>query len=776
MNSVDRYAARAAESGAGAKFGTTLVACLVLAFACTVNSGPSGDEPGTESGGRDATGGRTQGEAGASPTSSGGTAGEAAQGEGGSPSVGTAGAGGVVFPSDGGARADGGTTGGGDAGSPSADAGETSNPPPAGSAWPDDGRGTTGPLVFEVTTARGPATPGKPLLWTLTVGNTAERAVEGVSVLFRVPEGLEFYYTTDADPDSSSCGNGTCSANEEATWAIGSLAPGSTQSISINTGVLASVGDGDALRAAIRLSATDVNPLNIMKSVPVVSAPPVQVSLTADQDPVKPGDRVELAFDIGQIGDTSLYEGELKAFLPPGLAVDTIGQSGTTASDGAIVWSIGDLPVGSTFRRTVSATVRDHAVPGDVLNPTAALSFEDADSETVAALPISVVEKAPPVSFTIDAASAPAVPGGTVLYHATISNPSLRAVENLELILRVPSELSYYYTTNAQPDSSSCGNGTCSGNEEAHWTIDSLPAGTTQTITLNPGVVAAAAGDGSLITPSFRLRGSGMNPINRFHTLPTNAEPGAELVLGTAVEPVVPGQSFTYDLHVGHVGTASLNGAVLKAYLPEGVSIDSISDGGAATDEREVTWDLDAISVGTHAYRSVTVTVDEDVVPAAVLEATAVLTYDEGAEIDATAQHALSVVEAPLPLTVSVEAIPDPVVLGERILYTTTLTNTSERAVDGIVLLMRLPEGTSFYYTTDADPDSSSCGNGTCSATEEAFWEIGTLSAGELLTVTTNAQVAASLVGGSLVSVRQNVTAANLGGTINLQTTIPTEN
>lgn len=761
-----------------ARLGRALAACLILASACTINDGGEDGPDDDATGGRDARGGSSPSDAGAPPTPKGGTTG--AGGEAGAMNGVTAGAAGngdVAGPNEGGAPGAGGTTGaGGEAGSSVADAGDSSGPPPAGSDWPDDGRGTTGPLVLEVTTARGPATPGKPLLWTITVGNPTQRAVEGVSVLFRVPEALAFHYTTDADPDSTGCGNGTCSADEEASWTIGSLAAGATQSISINTSVGSGVGDGDELRAAIRLSATEVNPLNITKVVPVVSPPPMQVSLTADRDPVRPGERVELSFDLGQVGDTSLYEGELRAFLPPGLAVESIGQDGTTASDGSIVWSIGDVPVGSTFHRTVLATVRDDAAPGDILNPMASFTYEDAEHEAVAALPISVVETAPPVSLAVNVASAPAVPGTNVLYNATISNNSLRAVENLELVLRLPSELSYHYTVNAEPDSSGCGNGTCSGNEEASWTIASLPAGTTQTITINPDIVAAAAGDGSLITPSFRLRASGVNPLNRFHTLPVNGSPGAELSLGTAVEPVVPGQSFAYDLHVGHVGPATLNGTVLKAYLPEGVSIEAISDGGSETADREISWDLDSLPVGSHAHRSVVVTVDEDADPATVLEASAVLTYEDGAELDATAEHALSVVEAPLPLTLTVEATPDPVVLGERIFYTTTITNTSQRAVDGINLMMRLPKGTSFHYTQDTDPDSSGCGNGTCSWGEEAFWSIGTLAAGELVTVTTNAAIAANLVGGSLVSATQRVTATNLGGTINLQTTVPTEN
>jgi Domain of unknown function DUF11 len=63
------------------------------------------------------------------------------------------------------------------------------------------------------------------------------------------------------------------------------------------------------------------------------------------------------------------------------------------------------------------------------------------------------------------------------------------------------------------------------------------------------------------------------------------------------------------------------------------------------------------------------------------------------------------------PPSVTLEADPSPIVLGGTVSYTTTIKNTAARTIDGVTLLLRMPPGYTIYYTTGADPDSSSCGN-----------------------------------------------------------------
>lgn len=640
---------------------------------------------------------------------------------------------------------------------------------------PGDGVGTTGALVFTVTTPQRVAVPQQTMLWNITVGNTSNVAVKGVNVLMRMPKGLQLYYTL-ANPASSACGNGTCSEAEEATWDVGELAPGTTQTIQVDAVVGSNVGEGDSVAPLLRLNATGLDPLTITKSVPVHASQAVELNVAASSDPLAAGDTVELAVDVGNTGDVTLFTGELSLVVPSALQILSVSDEGEASSAGGLTqvsWSLASLPVGASSRRFVQAKLRPGVLGGEVMNPRVTFDYEDAAAETVAEYPISVVSKASPLLVVVEPAADPVVPGGDALYDVTISNRSLRAVDGINLWLRVPPELSFYYTTNAEPDSSACGNGTCSNQELGTWAIGTLAAGTSQTVTVNASVLAASAGDGSLASTSFEVRAVGVNPLHVFRTLAVHAKPAAQLALGTAFAPVTPGQSFTYDVDVGQIGAGSLVDTLLTLQLPPEVTAGQVSDTGSESDG-VVTWSLGDLPVSGGAHRSVEVAVDPSIAPGSLLTARANLVFKGGQEVDAVSEHALSVVAETLPLSVTLNASANPAKLGDSLDYTTTIKNTSNKTVDGVQLLLRLPEATSFYYTL-ADPDSSACGNGTCSAGEEAVWDLGSIAAGATKTVLIPPNPAATLAAGSLVTFRQRLTAVDLGGVIQSNTTLATK-
>lgn len=757
-------AARAGSSGVGTDEAGAAGASDSEAGAAGESDGDAGAAGRGESGG---TSGSTSGGAGGK-----GGAGGTGGGAGGSTSGGSggkSGAGGTGGGTVGGGGTGGGGTGG--TGTGGTGGGSTGGPGPI----IEEGHASTGPLVIQVTTAQTPAIPGQSLLYTITVGNTAATAVDGVNVLFRVPDGLSFVYTSDADPNSAACGNSVCSAGEEATWALGTLGAGTTQTIQVSASVLGTVGNGSNLASFFRLSATNVNPVTLTKNTDVGALPAAELTFGASADPVIAGQSVELTLDIGQIGDTPLSGGALKLYLPAGLQATTINDGGTADSSGAIVWPVASLDVGSTLRRTISATVAAGVVAGDILNPRATLEYAGGSAiDHVAQVPLSVVAAAPPLTLTVSPASTPIVPGGRILYHATVANRSLRAIDGVSLAFRVPRELSFVYTSDATPNSAACGNSVCSADEEAVWSLGTLAAGTSQTVEFNPEVVVANAGDGSLASGPFLVRATGVNPLNAFKTLPTHAKPAAQLALGTAVDPIVAGQSYSYDIDVGQIGTLGLAGTTLKLLLPSGVTVGTVSDGGTAA-AGVVTWSVGAVPVAGNVHRTVQVTADATLKAGAVLGARALLTYDGGQELDALSEHALTVVSAPLPLTVVTTANISPIVLGGRVLYTTTIKNISERAIDAVTLSVRVPDGLSFVYTTDADPNSAACGNSVCSGAEEAVWALGTLAPGATRIVTFNPLADAAVTGGSLMPAPFRLTATDLGGLMQWQYTLPTK-
>jgi uncharacterized repeat protein (TIGR01451 family) len=742
-------------------------AALVIA-ACSGVGEPKDGAPDDDAGGAapGPSGGKAAGAEAGSPGGESGNAGAGSPGAG-APTGGTDSGGGSGKGGGGGAsgEADGGSGDPGDGGTGS---GGTASGP-----LEPTYRGRTGSLVLQVSVAQSPAIVGQTVLYTLTIGNTSTIAVKGVELLYRIPKGLQMYYSY-ALPPSSTCGNGYCTENEEATWTL-DIPAGGMRSIQFEPSVLDVLGEGDTITPQIRLSAPGLDPLTLSPELPVVAGAPVELTLGADAEPLIAGEELELSVDLGHIGAAGVFAGKLLLEFPSWLDVTDVSDGGVSTEDdiGRVTWDIAAVPVGTSFRRLVKARVRAEARAGEVLNPRATFTHEDATTDHVARLALGVVGKSAPLELEITAASDPVVPGGMATYFATVSNTSQRAVDGVTLYHRVPADESFYYTL-VEPNSSSCGNGYCTGGELAVWDLGTLGAGASETITIPASVVAQVAGDGALVSAAFQVDALNVTSLRRFKTVAAHAKPSAQLVLGTVFSPVTPGQTFTYDVDVGQIGLGSLQASVLELELPPGVTAQSPSDSGTV-DGARVVWNLGAVGVAQTRHRSVQVTVPEATAVASILKGRATLSFTGGQERDVVSELALPIAAETLPLSATLAATPNPVVLGNTVSFTTTLKNTAERTLDGVSLLLRMPTGHSFYYTTGADPDSSSCGNGYCTDDEEAVWALGSMAAGSTKIVNVNPTVDTALTAGSLVTYRQRLTAVELGGTILLQTTLPTK-
>ena len=708
---------------------------------------------GSSSGGSAGTGAAgTRGGSGGSAAGAGGAGGGSAGASGLAGAVGSAGAGGGAPGAGGGTAGAGGSTGG-------------------------TGGSTTiaGPLVFDVSAATNPVVPGNRLLYTITVGNISSTAVAGVGIVLRVPTGLQFTYNIDANPAAGGCQ--ICAANAEAQWNLGTIPAGATTSIAVNASVLTTIGDGDSITTPVTLTATGVNPIIVNKTVQVFGHPSAQLALGTAYSPVTPGQAFTLDFDVGQIGTVALADTELHASLPAGVTIGAISDGGTQSTNGDIVWTIGSLPVGAAFHRSITLSANATVPAGSVLVSHATLIFDGglaadggAAVNATADLPVAVVGVAPPLSVDVGVALSPAIPGSRLLYTATISNVSARAVDAVSLLLRVPAGLQFTYNIDANPTANGCQ--ICGATAESYWNIGTIAAGASATITLNASVVATAVGDGSLISAPIKVTATGVNEINLNKTVQVFSHPGAQLALGTVTNPVTSGQAFMLNIDVGQIGASALTGTQLTLSLPPNVTVGTISDGGSQGGSGGVAWSIGTLAVGATLHRTVALTVGANVVSGTVLAARAFLTYDGGDPVDALADYSVPVAPAAPPITIGIVATPSPIMPGTRLLYTTTITNTAARAIAGVQVVFRVPFAETFTYNVDANPVANGCQ--ICSAGAEAYWNLGTLAAGGSQIISVNALVASTLLGGSLIPASTELTATGLTNPIWVQTTIPT--
>jgi uncharacterized repeat protein (TIGR01451 family) len=267
----------------------------------------------------------------------------------------------------------------------------------------------------------------------------------------------------------------------------------------------------------------------------------------------------------------------------------------------------------------------------------------------------------------------------------------------------------------------------------------------------------------------FTVAATGQRTQRIAKTIPVYGAPAAQLALGSAVNPVTPGQAFTLNLDLGQVGPTALTGAKLRVLVPPGLAVGAISDGGAQASPGQVTWDIGAIPLSGTLHRTIAVTASPTAVAGTILASRAELSYNGGADTDVATELAVSVVPIAPPLTVTVSAAPSPAVLGSRLLYTTTITNTSVNELTNVALHIRVPPGLQFVYTTDSDPDSSYCVGGVCQGGAEVVWTFPILAAGAFKTVTVNPLVISTLTAGSLLSWSSEVTATGMTSEMHVQ-------
>ncbi|MCF6364408.1 MAG: DUF5011 domain-containing protein [Gammaproteobacteria bacterium] len=416
-----------------------------------------------------------------------------------------------------------------------------------------------------------------------------------------------------------------------------------------------------------------------------------------------------------------------------------------------------------------TSQLHTYTVAGDY---TAKLTVDDGvNSPVVTTLNFTVIA---PLSTDVSV-NGPAVAGERVLYTITVGNTTSGPIEDVVVSFVVPAELSFNRGVDAEPNAS-CTAVTCGATTESAWNLETLAAGESRTITIN-ALVNAATLNGVTIALPVTFGAAGISNVQINKTVDVFNTPSADLALSASTDPVVANETFTYQLDFGNTSGGDLTTVELRAFLPAGVTVNSISDGGAEASTGVVVWNEASLSAGTSVYREITVIAD-GAAAGDILKLSAELTHDGGLEIDNRSEFAVSVAEtagiASL-LSVDIAATPQPVASGGILAYTITVTNGYGLPLDGVSVQFRVPAELSFNRGLDAEPNAS-CTAVICGATTESAWNLGTMAAGASQIITINATVAASLVDGTLIVTPIRVTATDMEDTINLQHTTVIDN
>ena len=320
----------------------------------------------------------------------------------------------------------------------------------------------------------------------------------------------------------------------------------------------------------------------------------------------------------------------------------------------------------------------------------------------------------------------PVVAGQALTYTLTVTNIGPSNASGATVTDPLPAGTTFA----SSPDGCVEGGGTVT------CAIGALASGGSTSVMFTVNVGAGATGS---LSNTATVAGNETDPnaANDSATEMTSVSVLADLSLAKAdsPDPVIAGQALTYTLTVTNNGPSSSTGSTVSDPLPAGTTFTSSPD-GCGEAGGTVTCPIGALGVGANESVEFTVAVGSDVTSSIANSATVT-----GNETDPNAANdtanATTAVQVEADLRLSKSAAPDPVLAGNSLVYTLTVTNDGPSDSSGSAVADTLPVGVSFA----SSPDGCAAAGGvvTCA--------IGALSPGASQMVQFTVDVASSTVG-----------------------------
>lgn len=585
---------------------------------------------------------------------------------------------------------------------------------------------------------------GEQVTYTLTVSNPGTNTATNVVVTDDLPDDFTIV-------SAVATGGGTVvqtgNAAGEVTVTYGSLTAGQSETITI----VASVPATRAAAAAITNTATvasdgvDSNTANNTDTVDVAVTRSAVLTITKTDtpDPVAVGGALTYTILVTNNGPSTANNVAISDTIPAGLTVTNVSTTAGTASEagGVVSGSVPTLAVSGSVTITINATVAA-GFAGSTITNTATAQADEATQVT--ANTDTTVNPQVDLAITKSDSIDPAIRGNQLTYTLVVTNNGPSGATNVEAVDTLPAGVTYVSsTTTAGSVAAPVG-----GSSDVVATIGALASGASETVTITVSVddaAAASISNSAIVRSTESTGGFDTDTTNNTATEPTAVQSNIDLSITKAdsADPVTAGESFTYTIVVSNAGPSAATGVTVTDVLPDGIQITSatstagtVTTPASAQDTTEANPDDLTVAIGDLASgASETITVVATVLPAvrtSLSNVVSVTTSDAGMNETDTANNTATeptAVNAAVDLAITKTDSVDPVIAGNALTYTLTVTNNGPSTATGVTVSDVLPSGVTF--TSSSSSQGSSANNsGTVTAT------LGTIAPGANATVT----------------------------------------
>jgi uncharacterized repeat protein (TIGR01451 family)/MYXO-CTERM domain-containing protein len=591
-------------------------------------------------------------------------------------------------------------------------------------------------VLLTAGAAPSPVLDGGQLVYTFFYESTGTVAAAGATLSTAVPANTTFVSATGGGVNSS----GTVS------WTLGSLGVGVSGTVTLTVQVVSPLADGTTLTDTATLSATGASTASAKTNVTVSNA---LLSLTSASapNPVAAGAQLTVTLGYANTGTGPAAAATITDLIPANTTFVSGSASGGGTYDATshqVTFNLGPLAMGASGSVSYVVQVATPLANNTALTDMA--SFSATNNAAVSASSTANVSSAPSLTFNDAPSPNPVAADGMLVYTFGYANSGSDAAAGVTITEALPANVTF--------QTASAGGAYASTGNQVTWTIGSIAAGASGSVTVTV-LVASPIANGTVLTDAASLAASNAATLMANSTVTVTSAPVLTLTETGAPNPVAAGAQLVYTLAYGNAGTDTAAAAAIVAPLPASTTFVSATGGGTYdSGANQVTFGLGSVAAGINGSVTFTVQIASPLANGTNLAASATMS---ATGVSSALAMATTTVDSAPTLSLTDTGTPNPILAGSQLTYTLAFANNGNDAAHGAGLSDVLPAGTSFI--------SASNGGSYVAGTNTVSWTLSDLAAGGAGSVTLLVLVDGNTPAGML-SDTATLTASNGGAPI----------
>jgi uncharacterized repeat protein (TIGR01451 family) len=354
-----------------------------------------------------------------------------------------------------------------------------------------------------------PARSSERLRGAVTITNRTGAALFNVALRVRIPALVDDFGGAILSPGGSCAfiGNTNCeNSGDFAVWSFPVVPAGAGYTLTLPMVVTSAISAGRLINLEAFLTADGGYQAVADQTVIVDTSNALTLEVDDDRDAVLPGETLTYSLTFGNRSISSVSGGQLSFPIPEGTTL--ISRTGGTLSGSRVTWNLGTLTAGSGGRRLVRVAVPAGASPGTILSVNnAVLTGTGFSPQSDRAIARTRIDQSRAQSITLSAVD-PIQPAQTLSTSITVRNDSGSTLFGVVLRARIPAEVNAFAGALLSSGGSCAfiGNTNCENfGDLATWTLGTVLAGASNTVTMPP-VVTAGVANGRLIPIEAEVR------------------------------------------------------------------------------------------------------------------------------------------------------------------------------------------------------------------------------------------------------------------------------